>query len=96
MGYHDVRANKAFREGRSPGEFQRAARRYFNSTWLFVIAAGGVWYLADVRWALVPLSIAAFAAAQSISSTVIAERLVRLKERARAMPSQPQSESTPK
>ena len=55
-------------------DFDRAAQKKANSTWLFVILAGIIFYF--FQWyAIIPAAIAVFTIFQSISATKNAARL---------------------
>jgi hypothetical protein len=75
MSLHDKLAEHAIAKGKSSSEFTAAAQRKANATWLFVIAAGIVWYFWGWVWALIPIVLGVYTALQSISSTMVSERL---------------------
>lgn len=79
MTFHDKAANKAATMGKTSIEFKNAAQKHANATWFFVIVAGIAWYFWGWQFAIVPALIGIFTAFQSISSTMIAERLSKLK-----------------
>ncbi len=78
MQLHDKLAQKAFLAGRTASEFHVAAQRKANATWLFLIAAGVVWYFVNWAWAIVPAVLAAFTGLHSVSATLIEARLEKL------------------
>lgn len=75
MGWHDSLAARAVAMGKTAPEFRQGAKRKTNATWIFLIVAGAVWYVVGWAWALIPAAVAAFSAFQSVSATMIADRL---------------------
>lgn len=78
MGMHDRIAAMAIQQGNTSAVFHAAAQRHAYGTWLFLILAVVVWYLASGAWALLPLGLAVLSAFRSISSTMVAIRLERM------------------
>jgi len=79
MQFHDKAANKAVAMGKRSVDFKNAAQKHANGTWVFLIAAGAVWYFWGWQVAVIPAVIGIFTAFQSISSTMIAERIEELR-----------------
>jgi hypothetical protein len=77
MGFHDDLAASARLAGQSATQFRAAAQRHANSTWVWLLIAGGVWYFTAWWWALIPTALAVWSVVQSVSSTAIALRLER-------------------
>lgn len=77
MALHDELAKKAAAMGKQPHEFSVAAQKHANATWLYLILGAGVWYFFGWIWALIPGALAAYSAFQSVSATLIADRLER-------------------
>ena len=75
MGWHDSLAQRAIAMGKTAADFKKGAQDKANMTWLFLIAAGAVWYFTGWAWALIPGGVAVFNAFQSVSATMIASRL---------------------
>lgn len=80
MSFHDSLATKALMMGKTSQEFKRAAQRHANITWVFLIIAAAVWYLAGLWWAVIPVAVGAFTAFQSISSTMVQSRLEKMEK----------------
>ncbi len=78
MSFHDKAANKAAAMGKKPHEFKTAAQKHANATWVFFIGAGAVWFFWTWQFAIILVLVGIFTAIQSISSTMIAERLSRI------------------
>lgn len=78
MSFHDKAAIKAAKMGKKPPEFRIAAQKHANATWFFIIGAGAVWFFWAWQFAILPALISIFTAIQSISSTMIAEKLSKL------------------
>jgi hypothetical protein len=68
-------------KGRNPQAFHAAAQRHANATWVLLIIAGIVWYVAGWKWALIPAALGAFTIVQSVSATSIASKLATLYEK---------------
>mgnify|MGYP001769269125 FL=1 len=75
MSLHDNLAQKAREKGKTASEFTKASQNHANATWVFLIIAGIVWYFFGWRWALIPIALGLITVLQSISSTMIAQRL---------------------
>lgn len=79
MSFFDKLAQKAASMGKTADEFYAASRRYANAACPLAVLAGTVWYLFDLSVAIVPFALAGLAAYQSITSTMVASRIERLK-----------------
>ena len=77
MALHDELARKAAAMGKTAREFSAAAQKHANATWFYLILGAGVWYFFDWVWALIPGALAAYSAFQSVSATLVADRLER-------------------
>ncbi|MGB7060739.1 MAG: hypothetical protein WBF13_00115 [Candidatus Zixiibacteriota bacterium] len=80
MSIHDEMARKALRDGNTSDQFRRAAQGHANRTWLFLLVAAVVWYFANWAWAMIPGAFAVFKAVQSVSATMVAQRLERMEK----------------
>ena len=78
MSFHDKAANRAATMGKRSSEFRSAAQRHAKATWIFLITSGVVWYFWKWQYATIPALIGIISAFQSISSTMIAERIERI------------------
>lgn len=83
MGWHDALAAKSAEQGKTSADFRAGARRKAKATFLSLLLAGVVGYLAGWPWALLPGVLAAWSAFQSRSALMIASRLEAM-ERGRA------------
>jgi hypothetical protein len=81
MSIHDQMALNARLEGQTSAQYHRAAQRHANAMWIYIIIAGIVWYFTNWIWALIPFALAALVAIQSISATLIAQRLEKYESR---------------
>ena len=79
MGFHDDLAMRALIDGKMPEDFHAAAYKHAQASITLLIIAGIVWWLASWKWALLPLLLGVFIAAQSMSATTIAGKLAYLK-----------------
>ncbi len=75
MGWHDALASRSAAMGKTAAEFRAGARRKATATGLLLVAAGAVAYFMSWPWALVPAAMAAWTALQTLSATMIANRL---------------------
>lgn len=73
--FHERVAEKAIRDGNTPAQFRAAAQRHANAFWIWVALGGAVWFIFGFWWALIPLAVALFKTAQSVSSTLVAQKL---------------------
>jgi hypothetical protein len=80
MAFHDNAAEKALAMGKNASEFSVAAQKQANSTWFYLIVAGGVWYFFGWQWALIPAALGVIAILKSVSSTSIATRLEKMEQ----------------
>lgn len=78
MSFHDEAASRAFTMGKTKEEFEIAAQKHANASWLFAIVAAAVWYFFGWGWALIPVAICLAMVVQSVSATKIAIQLERL------------------
>lgn len=85
MSFHGNIAESAVRDGNTPEQFHAAAQRHANAFWIYAAIGAAVWYFFGLWWSLMPLSLAAFVAVQSVSSTLVAGKL----EQSRVPPSVP-------
>lgn len=56
-------------------DFERVGEKHARAFWLWLIAAGIVWWLASIWWAAIPCALAALCAVQSIGCTLQADRI---------------------
>lgn len=75
MSIHDNLAQTARGKGKTASEFTKASQNHAKATLISLIIAGIVWYFWGWKWALIPIGLGLITALQSISSTMIAERL---------------------
>ena len=75
MGWHDALAAKSAELGKTSADFRAGARRKAKATFLLLLLAGVVGYLAGWPWALLPGAAVAWSAFQSRSALMIASRL---------------------
>ena len=75
MGWHDTLAAKSAEQGKTSADFRAGARRSAKATFLSLLLAGVVGYLAGWPWALLPGVLAAWSAFQSRSALMSASRL---------------------
>ncbi|MSP75681.1 MAG: hypothetical protein EXR12_06055 [Rhodospirillaceae bacterium] len=75
MGWHDTLAAKSAEQGKTSADFRAGAQRKAKATFLFLLLAGVVGYLAGWPWALLSGVLAAWSAFQSRSALMIASRL---------------------
>ena len=75
MGWHDALATRSAEMGKTAAEFRTGARRKVTATLLLLIVSCAVGYFMSWTWALVPGLVAAWTAFQSLSATMIANRL---------------------
>ena len=80
MSLHDKMAQKAISMGESAQDFTVAAQKHANASVTYLIIGGIVWYFFDWKWALIPFALGLYVGFQSVSSTLIATRLEKLKE----------------
>ena len=66
--------------GKASSDFEKAAQRKVNLTWLFLIVAGAVWYFTDWIWALIPAAAAILFAIQSISANLISIQMEKTED----------------
>jgi hypothetical protein len=78
MGIHDKLAMKALLQGKSSGEFKKAADSKANTAWFLLAITLALSYFSESNWYLLPLVLMAVTILQSISATLIAERLEKL------------------
>ncbi|QWE15357.1 hypothetical protein [Polynucleobacter sp. AP-Sving-400A-A2] len=78
MGLHDKLAMKAFLRGKGSEEFKKASDNKANAAWFLLAVSLAVSYFSDSKWYLLPLALMIFAIIQSISATLIAERIEKL------------------
>ena len=88
MGWHDALAAKSAEQGKTSADFRAGARRKAKATFLLLLLAGVVFYLAGWTWALMPRILAAWSAFQCRSALMIASRL-------EAIEAQPASDGQP-
>ena len=74
-------ANSEWVKRRDPQTFHAAAQRHANATWVFLLIAGIVWYVAGWKWALIPAALGVFTAVQSVIAIAIASKLATLYEK---------------
>jgi hypothetical protein len=79
MGMHDKLAHRAAAMGKTAVDFHAAAQRHANATWGLLIAAGAVWYFVGWKWSLIPAALGVFTALKSVSATMVASRLEKMK-----------------
>jgi hypothetical protein len=72
--FHDQVADEAVADGNTSYQFRAAAQKHANAFWVLAFVGIGVWFLAGL-WSLIPFGLAALAAAQSVSSTLVARKL---------------------
>jgi len=75
MSLHDNLAQTARGKGKTASEFTIASQYHAKATCFLLIVAGIVWYFFGWKWASIPIVLGFITALQSISSTMIAERL---------------------
>lgn len=80
MPLHDKLAQKAVSMGKGAAEFSAAAQKHANATWFYAIVAGVVWYFFGWGWALILIVLAIYTAFQSVSATMVAARIGKLKQ----------------
>ena len=80
MSLHDKLASKAISSGKGTADFSAAAQKHANATWFFLIAASAIWYFFGWGWALIPVAIGISTAVQSVSATMVATRIEKLKQ----------------
>ena len=80
MALHDKLASKAISSGKGAADFSAAAQKHANATWFFLIVAGAIWYFLGWGWALIPVAIGIYTAVQSVSATMVATRIEKLKK----------------
>ncbi len=80
MSFHDQLAHKALLNGHTSQQFHHADQKHAHATWFYLLIAGLLWYFTNWMWALIPGVLAAFVACQSISATLVAIRLEKLRK----------------
>ena len=83
MGIHDKMAMKAFLAGKESAEFSKASDNKANVAWFLLAVTVAVGYFSDTSWYLLPLALMFFAIIQSISATLISDRLMKLENNSR-------------
>lgn len=78
MSFHDRLAEAALRDGNTPEQFRAAAQKHANAFWFLVAVGAAVWYFAGWGWSLIPFSLAALTAIQSVSSALTARKVGHL------------------
>ena len=86
MSFHDQLARKAVSMGKTAGDYTAASQKYAHAATALVVLAGTVWYLLDFSLAIVPFALAAHAAYQSITSTMIATRIEKFRQTGKSTP----------
>ena len=82
MGLHDKLAMKAFLRGRDSEELKKASDNKANTTWFLLAISLAFSYFSDTKWYLLPLALMIIAIIQSISATLLAERLEKIEKQA--------------
>jgi len=75
MSFYNNLTQKALSMGKNSSDFTRAAQKNANATWFYGILGGVLWYFLSWIWAVIPFILAAYSAFQSISATIIAEKI---------------------
>jgi hypothetical protein len=78
MGFHDKLAMKAFLSGKNSAEFKRAADKKANAAWILLAASVALGYFTESYWYILTVLMMIFSIIQSISATLLAERLEKL------------------
>lgn len=80
MGMHDKMAMKAFLMGKDFNEFKKAADNKASTSWFLLAVTIATSYFSDGYWYLLPLILMFISILQSISATLIAERLEKIQK----------------
>ena len=80
MGMHDKMAMKAFLSGKTSQEFKKASNNKASTSWFLLAVTLATSYFSDGYWYLLPLGLMFIAILQSISATLIAERLLKIEK----------------
>jgi hypothetical protein len=75
MSFHNQVALRARLDGQSSKQFSDAAQKKADATWIYLIIVAVVWYFSNWMWAMIPLALTILNIAQSISATLVAQRL---------------------
>lgn len=71
----DRLADAAERDRNTPAHFRAAAQNHANAFWMWGMVGVVAWLLFSFVWALIPFALAVLAATQSVSSTLVANRM---------------------
>lgn len=86
MSFHDKLACRAVSTGKTADDFTAASQKYAKAATALVVLAGTVWYLFDPNLSIVPFALAAHAAYQSITATIIAGRIQKFTQAGKSTP----------
>ena len=75
MSFYDNLTQKALSMGKSSGDFTKAAQENANATWFYGILGGVFWYFFSWLWAIIPFILAIYSAFQSVSATIISDKI---------------------